>query len=209
MTLYKKMLAFIFVLAMTFPGALVVAEPESGMESRAPQTGAAPATAAAPPGGDFSLVSADGPVSLRDFRGKIVLLFFGYTSCPDVCPVDLGILAQALNRLEPNEVESVQGLFISLDPARDTPAILKSYTNHFHSRILGLTGAQEQVGNVARLYGVKYNQVELENSGLDYVINHSAAIYLISPDGRLRFIFPHATPAKMLVEAVRYVLSEN
>ncbi len=163
----------------------------------------------APPGGDFTLQSADGPVSLQDFRGKVVLLYFGYTKCPDVCPTSLSYLTQALNDLTEDELKEVQGIFISVDPKRDTPQALKEYVEYFHPNIVGITGSAEEVADVAALYGARYYEVELEGSAFGYSVNHSAVTYLITPDGTLRFIFPHGTPPKVIVEAIRYVLAGN
>ncbi len=166
-----------------------------------------PAIEEAPPGGDFTLQSADGPVSLEDFRGKVVLLYFGYTKCPDVCPTSLSFMTQALNELSDEELRRVQGLFVSVDPKRDTPEILKEYVEYFHPSLVGVTGSVEEVAEVAALYGAQYYEVELEGSAFGYSVNHSAVTYLITPDGALRFIFPHGTPPQVIVEAIRYVLS--
>lgn len=167
----------------------------------------APAISEAPPGGDFTLQSADGPVSLKDYRGKVVLLYFGYTKCPDVCPTSLSFLTQALNDLTDAELKQVQGIFVSVDPKRDTPEVLKEYVEYFHPRLVGVTGTVEEVAEVAALYGAQYYEVELEGSAFGYSVNHSAVTYLITPGGVLRFIFPHGTPPQVIVEAIRYVLS--
>jgi len=166
-----------------------------------------PAIKDAPPGGDFTLQSADGPVSLKDFRAKVVLLYFGYTKCPDVCPTSLSFLTQALNELSEDELNRVQGIFVSVDPKRDTPDALKEYVGYFHPSLLGVTGSAAEVADVAALYGAQYYEVELEGSAFGYSVNHSAVTYLITPDGALRFIFPHGTPPQVIVEAIRYVLS--
>ncbi len=160
-----------------------------------------------PPGGDFVLQSAKGPVALHDLRGKVVLMYFGYASCPDVCPMDLRIVAEALEGLPESLRPQVQGIFVSLDPARDTPQKLAEYTAFFHPQILGLTADEKTLREVASRYGVQYYTVTLKDSALGYAVNHSAALYVIDPEGTLRFIFPHKTPAKTLIEAVRYLLS--
>jgi len=168
-----------------------------------------PDTAAAPPGGDFTLESYKGPVSLHDFKGKLVMLYFGYTSCPDVCPTSLGHMVAALGELSPDELQQVQPIFISVDPGRDSVDQLKEYVEWFQPGFIGLTGSEEQVAKVAKQYGAKYYQVELEGSGFGYAINHSAAIYLIDQDGTLRFAFPHKTPASVISEAMRHLLKGN
>lgn len=162
----------------------------------------------APPGGDFILQSAGGPISLQGLRGKVVLLFFGYTSCPDVCPLDLRIMAEALDGLSKPQLDRVQGLFVSVDPKRDSVEKLQEYTSYFHSKILGLTDTEDVIKKVATLYGVQYHQVALKDSKLPYSVNHSAVTYLIDPEGELRFIFPHQTPAQTLHEAAVYILDQ-
>jgi protein SCO1/2 len=166
-------------------------------------------TEQAPPGGDFMLHSSKGPVSLRDFRGKVVMLYFGYTKCPDVCPTSLAFLVQALNELSGEELEKVQSIFVSVDPKRDTPESLEEYVGYFHSNLIGVTGTDEEVAKAAELYGAKYYEVELKGSAFGYSVNHSAVTYLITPEGTLRFIFPHQTPPSVVLEAIRYVLAGN
>ncbi len=162
---------------------------------------------AAPKGGDFVLHSARGDVSLRNFRGKVALLYFGYTKCPDVCPTSLAIMTQALNAFNEQELTKIQGLFISVDPARDDYAHLEEYASYFHSQMLGITGSEEEVAEVASQYGAQYFKVDLEDSAFGYAVNHSSVTYLVTPDGTLRYAFPHNTPASVIVEATRHVLS--
>ena len=162
----------------------------------------------APPGGDFSLQSSTGPVSLHDLHGKVVLLYFGYASCPDVCPLDLRTMADALEDMSEETRARVQGIFVSVDPERDTVESLAEYTDFLHPNILGLTADEQTLREVATRYGVQYYRVDIEGSDLPYAVNHSAATYLIDPEGTLRFIFPHNTPASVLVEASEYVLAQ-
>ncbi len=174
-----------------------------------PQQDTTPAITEAPPGGDFTLHSADGPVSLRDFRGKLVFLFFGYTRCPDICPTSLAFLSQALHDLTARKLEKVRAIMISVDPDQDTPASLKEYVSYFHPNLIGVTGTEQEVAAVAERYGAQYYQVELEGSAFGYAVNHSAVTYLITPDGILRFIFPHGTPPGVLTQTARHVLAGN
>ncbi|MES9945790.1 MAG: SCO family protein [Candidatus Thiodiazotropha sp.] len=160
-------------------------------------------------GGDFILHSSQGEFSLEQFRGKVVLLYFGYTKCPDVCPTSLAFLAQALNQLNAEELKSVQGVFISVDPKRDTVQVLDNYASYFHPNLLGVTGSASEIEEVAELYGVQYDEVDLEDSAFGYAVNHSSATYLITQEGELRFVFPHQTPSFVILEAIRYVLTEN
>jgi len=166
--------------------------------------------AGTPSGGDSTLQSAAGAVALHDFRGKVALLNFGYTHCPDICPLSLGFMAQALDTLNDEELQHVQGLFVTVDPLRDTADLLHEYTNYFHEKIIGLTGSEAAVDVAAKQYGVQYFLVRREGDPADeYAVNHSAATYLITPQGVLRFIFPHATPPTVVRDAVRHVLAGN
>ncbi|MEW8537434.1 MAG: SCO family protein [Candidatus Thiodiazotropha endolucinida] len=161
------------------------------------------------PGGDFVLYSSQGKVSLKQFRGKVVLLYFGYTKCPDVCPTSLSIIAQALNELSEEELKSVHGVFISVDPKRDDVQVLDEYVRHFHPNLVGVTGSEGEVTEVARRYGAQYEEVALEGSDFGYAVNHSSVTYLITPEGDLRFMLPHQTPAFVILEAIRYLLADT
>ncbi|HIP52797.1 MAG TPA: SCO family protein [Chromatiales bacterium] len=163
----------------------------------------------APPGGDFTLQSADGPVSTRDLRGRVIMLYFGYTKCPDVCPTSLSFMTQALNELSDEELEKITSIFVSVDPKRDTVEALAEYVDYFHENFVGVTGSEEEIAHVAKLYGAKYYDVELEGSAFGYSVNHSAATYLIDQQGELRFLFPHQTPPSVILEAIRYLFAEK
>ena len=162
--------------------------------------------AARPQGGDFTLESREGPLALRDLRGKVVLLYFGYTYCPDVCPTNLGFIAMALERLTPQQLERVQVLFVSVDPERDTPERLAEYGAYFHPKVLGLTGTPEQLAHIAALYGAAYRKVEQPESATGYLVDHSSYTYLIDPAGNLHGILDHATAPKRIAAAVRELL---
>ena len=163
--------------------------------------------AAAPTGGDFSLNTADGPFSLQDQRGKVVLLFFGYTFCPDVCPTNLALITQALNALTEEELKHVQGVFVSVDPARDTLDKLAAYTNHFHSAIVGVTGDPDAVARAAKQYGAAYRKVEGESEG-GYLVDHSSNTYVIASDGSLHATLPHAAPPQEILAVIRGLLGQ-
>ena len=162
-----------------------------------------------PSGGDFTLESLTGPVSTRQFRGKVIMLYFGYTQCPDICPTSLTTMTQALNELDEAALEKVVGIFVSVDPERDTPASLASYVGYFHPAFIGVTGAPEAVAAAAGLYGVRYTLTREEGSALDHTVDHSAIIYLIDPSGVLRFVFPHGTSAATLLGATRMSLENS
>lgn len=161
--------------------------------------------AQAPRGGDFTLRSPNGFVSLHDYKGKVVLLYFGYTFCPDICPTSLGFTTQALSALAPEELKKVQMLFVTVDPERDTLDKLKAYTAYFHPSVLGLTGSPEEIAKVARLYGAMYARQNTGSAG-GYVVDHSAYTYVIAPDGSLFKALDHGTPPAQVLEAIRAVM---
>lgn len=156
----------------------------------------------APRGGDFTLTAADGPVSLADLRGRLVLIYFGYASCPDVCPTSLALTTAALNTLAPAERERVRVLFISVDPGRDTPEKLRQYAGHFHPNITGVTGSPEALAAVAARYGAAYRMTPVE-SAAGYVVDHTSVTSVVAPDGRLVEQLPHGTAPPDIVAAIR------
>jgi protein SCO1/2 len=158
--------------------------------------------ASAPSGGDFTLQSASGPVSLRDFRGKVVLVYFGYTFCPDICPTSLAFASQALNALNKDELARTQGLFISVDPERDTLDKLKEYGAFFHANILGLTGTPEVIAATAQQYGASYRKQDTGSAG-GYVVDHSSSTYVVDPEGKLVATLQHGTSPADVVKAIR------
>lgn len=163
---------------------------------------ATPDPDALPRGGDFTLRGAAGPVSLRDFRGQVVVLYFGYASCPDVCPVSLGLIGAALDTLPPEEAAKVKLVFVSLDPERDTPEALLPYAAHFHADAVGVTGTVAEVTEVATRYGITYRKHGVD-SALGYVVDHTSATLIVSPEGRLVETLEHGTPPERIAEAVR------
>jgi len=164
--------------------------------------------AALPEGGDFTLESADGPVSLKDFRGKVVLVYFGYTYCPDICPTSLAATSEGLKQLTPEELARVAMIFVSVDPKRDTPARLKEYAGFFHPAMVGVTGTPEEIAGIAKRYGVFYAEQKVETAGGGYVVDHSADTYVIAADGRLVGKIAHATPPDQVVETIRKFLNQ-
>ena len=155
-----------------------------------------------PAGGDFTLASADGPVALANYRGKVVIIYFGYTFCPDVCPTSLSTIAQALSMLTPTELKRVASFMISVDPERDTMAVLKIYAPFFHPSIVGISGTADEVAQVARQYGARYMKQKPDSDGR-YAVDHSSYTYVIGPGGKLAASLPYASPPQQLVEAIR------
>ena len=161
-----------------------------------------------PIGGPFALTDHNGTrLTDADFRGKLMLVYFGFTFCPDICPTDLQQMALAVDQLGPAG-ETVQPVFITVDPARDTVEHLKDYMALFHPRFVGLTGDAAAIRQAARAYRVYYEKVEREDKS-DYTLDHSVFIYLIDRDGRYLGFFPPGTSAERLAETMRSHLPEN
>jgi protein SCO1/2 len=159
-----------------------------------------------PIGGPFTLVDHTGkPRTDADFRGKLMLVYFGFSFCPDVCPTDLMAIGQAVDKLGPGG-DSVQPLFVTVDPDRDTPAHLADYVPFFHSRLLGLTGDAAQIRDAARSYRVFYAKVPIEGAA-EYTVDHSGFIYLMDRDGKYLGFFPPGTPSDRMVAVIKAHLS--
>ncbi len=157
-------------------------------------------------GGPFSMVDQDGKrVTEKDFLGKYMLVFFGYTYCPDVCPTELQVMTAALDQMGP-EASRIQPIFVSIDPARDTPAVLKAYVGNFGPRLIGLTGTAEEVAAIAKAYRVYYAKAATSGSGTDYLMDHSSIIYLMGPDGRFVTHMAYTTDAAKLAAELKETL---
>lgn len=157
-------------------------------------------------GGDFMLEAPWGKSGLPDYRGKLVLAYFGFASCPDVCPTSLGAMKAAMSTLSESEQAAVRGLFISIDPERDTPQKVEQYAQYFHPNFHGLSGTPEGVAHVAKQYGALYRKVETPESSMDYTMDHSSIIYLIDQQGVLREKISHgATPADIAGKIKQYL----
>ncbi|MDJ0663875.1 MAG: SCO family protein [Acidimicrobiia bacterium] len=144
----------------------------------------------------FSLTDDSGEAgSLSDYRGKVVLLYFGYTFCPDICPASLAELATAVAALDPGDRDRVQVMMISVDPARDTPEALGSYMDYFDPSFVGFTGTDDQIATVAADYGVFY-QAHEGTAATGYLVDHWAGTYLIDAEGRLVESFGFGTPGE-------------
>lgn len=169
-----------------------------------------PITLAAPPtGGDFRLGAGEDAFELGQLRGKVVLIYFGYTWCPDICPTNLAYITAALKTLNPEELAAVQVLFVSVDPQRDDPRRLAEYAGWFHPQVRGLTGSPVQLAAAARLYGAAYRRVEDSGSAMGYLIDHSAYTYIVDREGRLVQTLDHATPPAAIAAAIRSQLGKG
>lgn len=155
---------------------------------------------------DFQLTDFNGqPRRLADFKGKVVVMFFGYTQCPDVCPTTMTELAQVKQKLGADG-DKLQALFVSVDPERDTPEVLKAYMASFDPSFLGLyAGSPEQLAALAKDFKVYYKKVDGKSPG-SYTMDHTAASYLYDPQGRLRLFSRYGTPVEALTDDVRLLL---
>jgi protein SCO1 len=189
----RLLIALVIALAATIIGLALFWQP---------QLSTVPGNPGAPAGGDFVLTSADGPLDTASLRGKVVLIYFGYTYCPDICPTSLTATSQALRQLTPTELEQVKTVFVSVDPERDTPARLKDYVAFFHPNIVGVTGTADQLSAAARRYGAIYARQDLGGTA-GYAVDHSAWTYVVAPDGRLAGRLAHGASVEQTVAAIR------
>ncbi len=156
-------------------------------------------------GGPFSLADTDGKrVTDRDFRGKLMLVFFGYTHCPDVCPTELMNMTQVMEKLGA-DAKQVAPIFISVDPVRDTPESLSAYVKNFSPLIAGLTGSQEEVASAAKAYRVYFKKAA--GGSEDYTVDHSAFVYLMDREGNYLTHFMFNTPAENIVSVIKKYIS--
>ena len=157
-------------------------------------------------GGPFTLTDQSGKgVTDKDFRGRYLLVFFGFTNCPDVCPSALQVMAAALDKLGPKG-QKVTPLFITVDPERDTPAQLATYVKSFHPRLVGLTGTPAEIEAVTKAYRVYVKKVPDPKSSAGYSFDHSAIIYLMGPDGDYLAHFTHASNVDTMAERLAKLL---
>ncbi|ODC05514.1 hypothetical protein BFW38_15320 [Terasakiispira papahanaumokuakeensis] len=160
-----------------------------------------------PSGGRFTLQSAQGPISTADFPDHLLVIFFGYTHCPDICPTAMTVVSTAMHKLNPQQRAHVQPIFITLDPERDTTQRLKQYTDFFESHIIGVTGTQAQIDAVAQRFGAFYRKIKLD-SALGYSIDHSAQLYLTNSQGQILNIVHHSNRAESLLKAIQDTLPQ-
>lgn len=153
-------------------------------------------------GGAFSLADHNGKaVTDQDFRGQYLLVYFGYTFCPDVCPTSLSAMAAALDQVAKPIEAKITPIFITVDPERDSQDVLKSYVANFHPRMIGLTGSDEQIKDVARKYRVYFQKAD-QGKDAAYLMDHSSIVYLMGPDGRFIAHFSHTTPPEQMAETI-------
>jgi cytochrome oxidase Cu insertion factor (SCO1/SenC/PrrC family) len=158
-------------------------------------------------GGPFTLTNQDGKrVTDQDFRGKYMLVVFGYTTCPDVCPAELQAIANAVDVLG-DKADKVNPIFITVDPERDTVERVAGYVKNFHTRFIGLTGSPDEIRQAARAYRVYYAKAEDKGSATGYLMDHSAFMYLMSPQGEYVTHFAYGTAPEKIAAAVEKAMS--
>ncbi len=174
-----------------------------------PTGGASVQTAKALIGGPFALTNQDGKrVTEQDFRGKYMLVAFGYTSCPDVCPAELQTMANAMDELK-DKADQVNPIFVTVDPERDTVQQMASYVKNFSPRFIGLTGTADEIKQAARAYRVYYAKAEDKSSALGYLMDHSAFIYLMSPQGEYVTHFNYGTPPEKIASTIEKAMESG
>lgn len=191
----SRLMVFLIVLGgllVASLGALYLSLPDDGDGTPVQTSGKALV------GGPFELVAQDGTtVTEETFRGDYMLIYFGFTFCPDVCPTELQVMSAALDLLG-DDAGKVQPILISIDPERDTVETMADYVRHFHPRLMGLTGTPEQIATAARAYRVYYAKAEDPDSSTGYTMDHSSIVYLMGPEGEFLAHFgPGTSPEKM------------
>jgi protein SCO1/2 len=159
------------------------------------------------PGGHFTLKKQDGTIFDSKISNKLMLIYFGFTYCPDVCPTTLIKMADVIDRLG-EDSDNVNSIFISIDPERDKEEVIKDYVSAFHDEIIGLTGSEEQISNVAKDWGVYYQKEDIEGSE-DYTVNHLDIIFLANANGEYVDFFPPKIQSALIVEKVRNIINNN
>ena len=156
-------------------------------------------------GGNFTLQSLQGDVSLSDFKGKAVVMYFGFMSCPEVCPNSLGVIKATFNKLDEDTIADVQGIMISIDPQRDNVKSLEQFTQYYHPKIAGLTGSDEAVEQTANQYGAYFKRTKDKVN--DYLFEHVSRYYVINQHGQLVDALRHSTTPNELTAKLRETLT--
>ncbi len=168
---------------------------------------AAPATASAETGGRFIMMDHNGRVVTdADYQGKYLLMLFGYTFCPDICPTGLQEMAEVMEQLG-EDAKQVQPFFITVDPERDTVKVMREYVNAFDDRIVGLTGSKASIASITKKYRIKFAKVEEKPGDPDYTMDHTASMILMDRNNQYIRRFGYGTPAAQIVKAIREQLA--
>lgn len=158
---------------------------------------------------DFTVTTLDGEVTKDSFKGKNLAIYFGYTYCPDVCPTSLSSLASALNSFDKEKVKDFTGIFISVDPNRDTLENLKDYAKYFHPNFIGATTDKKNIDEITKRYKSYYKKIELEGSAMDYSVSHTSFIYLFDKDGNFVERVDHFSDPDKIKQSLFKVLGEK
>ncbi|PID54906.1 MAG: electron transporter [Gammaproteobacteria bacterium] len=159
-------------------------------------------------GGDFALFGYDRDYTLDDFKGKVLVMYFGFLNCTEACPQSMTKMRTAFNRLSEAELAQVLGVFVSVDPERDKREDLKGFAEYYHKNVVALTGTQEQVDKITSDYGVFFELVDLEGSALGYTVDHASRFYLVDKSGKLYTTMSHSTTPNELAARIRQVLEK-
>lgn len=158
-------------------------------------------------GGSFTLTDHTGKrVTQKDFEGKYMLIYFGYTFCPDVCPTSLSIMAEALDMISAEQLAKVTPVFVSVDSDRDTPEVMASYVPHFHDKLVGLSGSKAEIKAVAKAYKAYFAKVNEDDPDGNYTMDHSSTTYLMGPDGAYVAHFSHGTESVKMAARLQEIL---
>lgn len=160
-----------------------------------------------PIGGDFTLIDQDArPFTLSSLRGKVVLIFFGYTMCPDACPTTLSKLSSAYSRLAPDERARVKAVYISIDPERDTPAVMKEHLTYFGVDAIGLTGTPEDTAKVARQFAAHFEKTA-DKTAAGYLMSHTVSVFGLDANGQTRVLIDYEASVDTVVKEIRALLA--
>jgi protein SCO1/2 len=193
----------ILILALAIAGAAALWLVEGRDPGQVPQQTGLLARPSDTVGGPFSLIDQSGRrVTEKSWPGKYLLIYFGYTFCPDACPTELLTIGQALDALPEDKADKIQPIFITIDPARDTAAKLGDYVSSFHPNLIGLTGSDAEIAAVAREYQVYYQKTSSAGNTSDYVMDHSSYVYLVDPAGKTIGIFSSDAQADDLAKSL-------
>lgn len=188
---------------------LLTTADDRGLRAPAGQSGSLGTTGKALIGGPFSLVDATGKrVTEKDFAGRYMLVFFGFTHCPDICPSGLTVISTALDMLG-KDAEPITPLFVTIDPERDTPAKMGEYAKSFHPRLVALSGSKEDVAAIVKAYRVFAKKVPDDRDPASYTMDHSSIAYLMGRDGSYLAIFPDLTKPDQLAAGLRKALAQR
>lgn len=157
-------------------------------------------------GGPFTLQNSDGSVSLSDFKGKVVLAYFGFLNCTEACPASMAVLNKAFKKLSDSERAQIQALFISVDPERDSLEDLKAFTEYYDGQVMAITGTKPVIEKLTNQYGVFFELVDLEGSAMTYTVDHSSRFYMIDRNGKLITTMSHSTTPTELADRLRRLL---